>query len=307
MSLLAHYVRVTEEMPCPVCGRPDWCLCHRDGHKAICTRVPSGRRYGDAGFCHYLPSHDVRPAIVALPAPKKYLTPAQVRRFLDSVYCSPDDELFRKQAQAVKLSARSLAMMQAGYDPRPAVLTFPMFDAAGNPTGCRFRRRDGKKWSLKGGREGVFLSRAFDPRCPVWIAEGPTDSAALIEAGFDNVLGRPNCSGGTAIIRDLLAVRRRTPVVVLADPDEPGIAGAERLVLSIPNPAIVLTGVHDVRDFVTRFRERHKAAEAIIEVLTACRPGVVRVVSRNLAGQLFDFSQIRIGDHHVKQAVGRPA
>jgi len=48
--------RVTRSRPCPVCGKPDWCLVAPDGSAAICPRVKEGalRKCGDAGYLHIL-------------------------------------------------------------------------------------------------------------------------------------------------------------------------------------------------------------------------------------------------------------
>ena len=36
------FVRVNKAHPCPVCGRPDWCLLAEDGSAAICARISDG-------------------------------------------------------------------------------------------------------------------------------------------------------------------------------------------------------------------------------------------------------------------------
>lgn len=301
MGFWDEYVRVTEDSPCPKCGSSDWCLLHRSGRKCICPRVPSGIEKGQAGYVHYLPPGKVQPIYQARKK-KVYLTSMQVRRYMHSVYCPIDDYVYGKQAGVLRLSPKSLGIIGALFDAEKAALVFPMLNARYQPIGCRFRRRDGKKWSLKGGREGVFMSGLFRHDKPVFITEGPTDAAALVEAGVVNVLGRPNCSGGALIIRGLLK-SPRTPVVVLSDPDEPGIAGAERLAMSLPNPCVVLSGPADIRDYIVRFKPRSMALESIVEVLSGCEYGDWQTVTKNLPGQIFDFSTV-IGERHVNQTVG---
>ena len=44
--------RVSAAHPCPVCKKPDWCLDSPNGTAAICARVESGKRCGDAGWLH---------------------------------------------------------------------------------------------------------------------------------------------------------------------------------------------------------------------------------------------------------------
>lgn len=244
--------------------------------------------YGDAGWVHYLPPNAAKPVPVSRRKDKVYLTVDQVKEYLGPCY----QWRLGRPAQALKLSKYALEYMQTGYDVDKAALVFPMFNAKGDPVGCRLRRRDGRKWSLKGGREGVFRSQGFYPLDPVFIAEGPTDAAALIDAGIYNVLGRPSCSGGSSIIKSMLSSHPRTPVVVLSDPDEPGIAGAERLMMGLRNPCIVLTGPSDIRDYVIGFPDRAEAGESIMEVLSGCRTTDWDTVAKNTPGECFDFSSI---------------
>ena len=49
--------RVSKAKPCPVCGKPDWCLVtgpQGDSTAAICARVESPKRCGEAGWLHVL-------------------------------------------------------------------------------------------------------------------------------------------------------------------------------------------------------------------------------------------------------------
>ena len=48
------WVRVSRELPCPICGRLDWCLVAADKGAAICPRTESPKRCGDAGYLHRL-------------------------------------------------------------------------------------------------------------------------------------------------------------------------------------------------------------------------------------------------------------
>jgi len=50
------WLRVSREMPCPICGKRDWCLVAVDGVAVICARVQSVVRKGEAGWLHKLAS-----------------------------------------------------------------------------------------------------------------------------------------------------------------------------------------------------------------------------------------------------------
>ena len=47
-----NMIRVSKQRPCPVCGKPDWCLIARDGSAAICARIAEGsvKQCGEAGW-----------------------------------------------------------------------------------------------------------------------------------------------------------------------------------------------------------------------------------------------------------------
>src|SRR5947208_3140679 len=62
---------VSASIPCPVCKKPDWCLVAPDGSAAICQRVESAKKCGEAGWLHLL-GESARPA----PTPKKKPTGA---------------------------------------------------------------------------------------------------------------------------------------------------------------------------------------------------------------------------------------
>lgn len=85
----------------------------------------------------------------------------------------------------------------------------------------------------------------------LYIAEGPTDCAALIDIGFEDSIGRPSCSGGIPLILELSRQGRFQRAVIVSDNDEPGVAGAKLLMenLSIPS-CIIVPPTKDLREFV---------------------------------------------------------
>jgi DNA primase len=98
--------------------------------------------------------------------------------------------------------------------------------------GIRLRRPSGFKFSVKGGREGLFIpsgSGGVGPGQPLLVCEGPTDTAALLDLGFEGVVGRPSCTGGVRLLTELVKRRQRPEVVIVADGDEPGRRGAAHL------------------------------------------------------------------------------
>ena len=74
---------------------------------------------------------------------------------------------------------------------------------------------------------------------PLLICEGPTDTAAMLDLGFD-AAGRPSCRGGIHLLVDLTRRRQPAEIVVVSDGDGPGRQGAESLasVLVLHTPAV---------------------------------------------------------------------
>jgi hypothetical protein len=152
------------------------------------------------------------------------------------------------------LSITALSRLMVGWDGK--AWTFPMWDGFGNLCGVRTRYPNGNKRSVKGSRNGLFYP------LEVWkyehnllfICEGPTDTAAILDLGFD-AIGRPCALGGCQLLTDFLAASRR-PVVLMADRDERGIRGMKQLIevikpyvarLSLLTPP---RGIKDAREWL---------------------------------------------------------
>jgi len=251
--------RVSRSQPCPVCGKPDWCLVKRQAGiivAAICPRTPNSRPVGTrgAGYLHVLadsPGYERRWVF-------RSTTKASRPDFSDVA------GRLRLQADSPKLIAiacgipgtlpEALARLGVGWDARKQAATFPMSDTDGHIIGIRYRSMSGKKWAAPGSRNGVFLPEALRPFVPLFVPEGPTDTAAILALGFQAV-GRPFCAGATDIVLEL--VRRLNPlrVVVVSDTDAPGRLGARVLAnkLCVLAPTSIWTppaGFKDVRQFV---------------------------------------------------------
>jgi DNA primase len=145
-----------------------------------------------------------------------------------------------------------------------------MRGAAGEVVGIRLRRPDGFKFAVQGGREGLFLpATAGDGYSPLYVCEGPTDAAALLDMGFRSVVGRPSCTGGVKLLIELVRRRRPLEVVIVADGDEPGRRGADNLASVLVAYASAVrvvappAGVKDVRDWLRAGGGRQDVEAAI--------------------------------------------
>jgi hypothetical protein len=210
--------RVSEANPCPVCDKSDWCLYAADGTAAICQRVESAKRCGEAGWLHRLadPTPAVKPTRTphGKPAAGQKNWPA-----LAATYAANLDGARRAElAASLGLTADALdALPLLGFNPSDThgpCFTFPEVDAAGNVVGLlrRWEKlvRVGKgdqtnKASI--GNRGLTLPAGWrDHPGPVFVVEGPTDVLALTAAGLC-AIGRPSNAGGAkllaALFRDL--------------------------------------------------------------------------------------------------------
>jgi hypothetical protein len=139
---------------------------------------------------------------------------------------------------------------------------WPMRNGAGDIAGIRLRNDEGRKWAVRGSKQGLFCS-SYPAAEKGFITEGPTDCAAAISLGFYAV-GRPSCLGGTEHLQSMFKRKGVRRAVILADNDLPGIQGADRLAGEIGLPtALLLLPAKDVRDFV-RLGGTRQMVEAIL-------------------------------------------
>lgn len=226
--------RVSRANPCPICGRGHWCSVSSDEQVSICMRVSEGSFKGtrDGGFLHRLkdsPDRQSRPAFRSVPirppVPTRHDLPTLAERYRTSF----NPARLSRHAAALGLTVESLIRLGIGWADDVGAWSFPMRDAAGTVLGIRLRLESGRKFSVTGGREGLFLPIDLPERPDrLIICEGPTDSAALLDLGFD-VVGRPCATGGLRHLVDLVRLRRPAAVVVFADRDEVGQRGADIL------------------------------------------------------------------------------
>jgi hypothetical protein len=240
-----------------VCGKADWCLVAADETAAICPRTESPRRCGDAGYLHKLadptrPRETRRVVIRSRPAPPDLTAlAAEYRR-------AATPERLAALAAQLRVRAASLDAYGVGWSSDPSAWSFPMRDATtGTVTGIRLRKPGGAKFSVRGGRESLFLPDTWTSEDGVLlVTEGATDAIAAHGIGFPLAVGRPSCAGGTAHLVALVRARTPARVVVARDNDEPGTRGAAALArvlaLHCRDVRVIAPpdGVKDMRDWV---------------------------------------------------------
>ena len=259
MTTNGQWRRVNRANPCPICKRPDWCAVSADGTAALCQRVESAKRCGEGGWLHRLkdgPRQErrcVRVVRLSAGGPAREDLARLARDFREAV----DPGRLYQFAVSLGLSVTSLCQLGVGWSAEHRAWSFPMTDAGGAVLGIRLRRPNGFKFAVKGGREGLFIpSTGGDEISPLYICEGPTDAAALLDMGFRDVAGRPSCTGGIKLLVGLVRSRRAAEVVIVADADEPGRRGADNLasvlVLYAPTVRVIAPpeGVKDAQDWL---------------------------------------------------------
>ena len=225
----SEWVRVTRHRPCPICGKPDWCGVSADGEVACCMRVESDRPARNGGWLHRITDAPPRPApCLYVPPPT---TPsgttdwaAVLRRFGRDTRTAE----VGRMATALGVSAGNLLRLGVCWAAPPRAWAFPMCDGRGKTIGVRLRAEDGKKWAVPGSHNGLFWPDDLAGSGPLLVCEGPTDTAALLDLGYD-AIGRPSCTGAVRMVILAVHVLRRRDLVIMADADGPGIDGANRL------------------------------------------------------------------------------
>lgn len=237
------WVRVNRSAPCPICEHDSWCGVAVDGLHCICMRTESGRSTSNGGWLHRLGHHLPVPR-----RPRRDLLPPPVD--LDALNRSYVRAGRSRHAQIValgtQLGVHPDALVALGLGWSGTAWSWPMHNQERAVVGIRLRDpTTGRKWSVRGGREGVFLA-SLGPRAEtVFIVEGPTDAAAILTLG-EYPLGRPNCHGGIAICQELVRGRR---VVVCSDRDAPGRRGSATLACRLAHLCADLRMIEPPKDF----------------------------------------------------------
>jgi hypothetical protein len=215
----ANFLRVAKNRPCPVCQKHDWCGVSPDGAWAVCMRMQSGRQTKNGGWLHRVGD---APAPERRPRPP----PPNDRKLTD---CAAYHAALRKSwdwrwadglAMSLGVDMEAVERLCPAYDPMNQAFAFPMRDAGGKVVGIRLRADDGRKWAVRGSREGLFIPESEPAGRELVVCEGPTDTAAALTLGLPAV-GRPSCAGAVDVMLALCARLRVALVTIIADYDEP--------------------------------------------------------------------------------------
>lgn len=242
MPLSQGLNRVSRRFPCRVCARPDWCVVSGDPDDpilAFCCRVESDHRSGALGWRHRLGGTVHRRQRLV----SKSVWTTDFQEWLLRVERDQDritDRELRKLSDQLGVSVSSLQRLGIGRD--RGAWSFPMRDGSERIIGIRLRSRSGKKFAVDGSKNGLFVPARLDRNGTLFLAEGPTDTAAALDLGLSAV-GRPACQGGADLARVLVRRLKVQHLVVVGDRDGPGQEGArsvaEKLRAFVPKLSLI--------------------------------------------------------------------
>lgn len=244
--------------PCPICGKHDWCAIADNGSAAICRRVPSEKMTPTGGYVHRLGlenrsrstmeviSNRENSAVDLISRP----TPNIQEYFAALPQGRIQTALSRRLMMKLGVPEHLFVVMDVRWDDKAKAAAFPMRDASGHIIGIRYRSLDtGKKWSLKGSHDGLFMLSNLE-ESPLVICDGASDTLAAGALGLWAV-GRSSCSTGTKLLQEFVKRHRATEAIIVADNDSPktrpdgstwrpGIEGAERLAAELNIPTRIV-------------------------------------------------------------------
>lgn len=151
------------------------------------------------------------------------------------------------------VSRITLNHLNCGWDGKKA-FTFPMRNGKNEIIGIQRQYPDRTKKNVDGSSNGLFIPQIrFDPGIPVYICEGCSDTATVLDLGFQSI-GRPNSSYGNDFVVEWIELNSIHSVYIVADNDETGIKGAKGLAsdLGCMKPEIIIPQCKDVREMVEK-------------------------------------------------------
>ncbi len=260
---------------CPIClhggkrGHPSGCMYTGtiDAPGAVlCLRVDKGAfktaRNG-MGFLHRINDdpHYVRPVARQQEA---VMVDPHMQNISEQCRARMTPQLLGELAESLGVSSESLDRLSVGgWASSRFAYSFPMRDESNAVIGIRLRSINGKKWSVTGSRSGIFIPRKLPCSGPIYVVEGPTDTAAMLTLGLC-CIGRPSNTAGNQYIvdyakrflprRDVVIVQNNDPVGSDARRmTESGSANLQSALLESGaslNVAIVTPPVKDVREWL---------------------------------------------------------
>ncbi len=238
------WTRATKSFPCAICGKPDWCTYCSELQGWSCMRVDSRKPLKNGGHWHPL---DSKPQFIPKPPPE---APAiNAGRMMLNFRNATRPVKYDRLASQLGVTVDSLRAIGCAYADSHNAWAFPMVNGKGHCIGIRLRADNGRKWSVTGGKEGIFVPRGTARTA--YVVEGPTDLAACLTLGLWGI-GRPSCRGSVAHTQVTINRLHIQRAILVSDNDGPGIEGAKSLARELQIPvAAMLLPAKDLRQFLS--------------------------------------------------------
>lgn len=230
---------------CPVCGKPDWCLLKDDGSAAVCQRISSDKKFGEAGHIHLI---NGKPTATKA---KRKLSVQQLDNLWQNFYSrwhgvSNRGSILTLFGLANQENSEALVNITddypIGYD--GTRLFFKFVDPHKHKyspdvyeriiTGIQGRDISGKKKMISGSSLGLFMPNYNWHEEVIVIAEGVSDTLyAKLYNPAAYVIGRPNAIAATKLlVKWFRSLNHDLRLLFLIDndPDEAGKHGAENII-----------------------------------------------------------------------------
>ena len=201
-------IRVSSTICCPVCGRyEDGCLIAEDGKGAICVRVPSEHICGAAGYFHKVDVDPLKPEDIKPPKKKRPINWSA----LYSLYMQKYTEYNKYHS------------MYGVYDGTCNII--PSYDGHLNTCGMMRVFDNGDKRWIDGSTPGLFFPRRSGRGSILLVCEGLSDTQTATSMRY-HTCGRASATQSTTELIDYISINSFNTIVLVADNDKPGIAGA---------------------------------------------------------------------------------
>ncbi len=237
------WTRATKDFRCAICNHPDWCCYSADMQGWCCMRVDSPRQMKNGGHFHPL---SARPKYIPpTPPPEPEI---DANALMQEFRSDTTPVMLSRLATSLGVSTDSLTRTGCAYAAPHGAWAWPMVSGQGKCVGIRLRDNYGRKWSVRGGREGIFVP--LGTARTAYIVEGPTDLAACLTLGLWGI-GRPSCRGSVAHTQVTINRLHIQRAILISDNDRPGIEGAKALACELQIAvAAMLLPAKDLRQFL---------------------------------------------------------
>ena len=204
---------------CPICDANQWCSYTADGGVACCTKIQSDRP-SNTGWIHVLDRDKCASPIVTRQPDRSLHHNLFLERMLLEWWDDTSAKMVASLARLLGVTEESLVEIGAAYCRERNAWAFPMYRWPHKIVGIRFRSVNGRKFAEPLSKEGLFLGDQVTSSGVV-VVEGPTDTAAMIDLGF-NVIGRPSNIGREDLVIEAVRECGANHVAIFSDNDAPG-------------------------------------------------------------------------------------